>query len=153
MMKGPIVTLKDKLRRYVSENDISISELARRANQGQPEGEEYVSGPTLTRWHKADGANPQLSHLIGLKNATGYPVAYWADDTIDDPGKVGGVMALPDSERKVIENARALGIEEAGVIMRICRQMGADESISRLLNPPDEKSASRADSKPSKAKG
>lgn len=90
-----------------------------------------VSDTTLKRY--LEGRSPRLEDLVSLARYFKVSVAYLADDTIKSPEDVGGVESLPESERSLIKNARILGVEDAGMMLRIIQRLGVDEALSRLI--------------------
>ena len=118
------MTFGEKFRKYLAEKNMSISEFSRRV--------EGASLNTMTHWYN-DAMLPRLDQIGGFPAETGMPLAYWCDDSVEDPANLGGDSALTEAERAVIKKARQLGLEQAGHILNTAIVVGYEKMVARLF--------------------
>lgn len=96
---------------------------------------------TIYRWTKGD-STPTLEQVQKLAEHFGVPISYLADDRFETPEQA--VTGISPEERQYVERGRALGMEDAALLMGIVLKVASDTSLQevygRLLNTkPDER--------------
>lgn len=87
---------------------------------------------TIHRWLKGQ-RRPTADQIEGLARVLHVSVAYLLDDTIDEPGDVGGAAALPPGEQRCLGMCRQLGVERAAYVLETVLNLTLPVAVSRLL--------------------
>jgi len=84
---------------------------------------------TIYRWTKGE-STPSLDQLQKLAEHFGVPVSYLADERFETPEQA--VTGISPEERQYVERGRALGMEDAALLMGLILKVASDTSLQEV---------------------